>query len=144
VNGLGAVSIDVHKKERDFKHLTLSDANVVKYLILFRSKVDVGYNATTNIDINQAGDLTEMNQELIALYSSLDEIVKKSALTKKQSAILEMLYEGNTIKDISELTSINRVSTYRVLDRIVGKVVEANNEDWYYTVGNNGFVLKKD
>ena len=140
---MGSVSIDIHKKEREFGHLTLSDSNVVKYLILYRSKVDVGYGANRNINIYQAGDTFEFNQEIIALYASLDKTVEKSSLTKKQDKLIKLLYQGYTIEDSrKELELKSRVATYEMLDRIVNKIVATNNESWYYTTGHNGQILK--
>jgi len=140
---LGSVSIDIHKNEREFEHLTLSDENVVKYLILYRSKVDVSYQASININIDQAGDLFEFNQELIVLYASLDNTIKHTKLTKRQEKLLEILFEGNTTQDAGEILGLKRNSTFEMLDRIVCKIVETNNELWYYTSGNNGYILKK-
>lgn len=133
---MGAVSIDLQKHQREFEHLTLSDENVVKYLILYRSKVDVGYGASTNININQAGDIFEFNQELIALYASLDVILAECKMTKKQDSILKYLFEGHTISDITEYFDANRVSTYRILDRIVEKIVDKNDENWSKVMQN--------
>lgn len=140
---MGSVSIDIHKNEREFEHLTLSDENVVKYLILYRSKVDVSYQASININIDQAGDLFEFNQELIVLYASLDNTIKHTKLTKRQEKLLEILFEGNTTQDAGEILGLKRNSTFEMLDRIVCKIVETNNELWYYTSGNNGYILKK-
>lgn len=138
---MGAVSVDIHKQEREYKDLTLSDDNVVRYLILYRNKVDISYGANTNININFAGDMFEFNQELICLYASLDETIKEAKLTERQNKLLEILYEGNTRQDASEILGLNRKGIYRMLDRIVDKIVDTNNELWYYTTGHNGYLL---
>jgi DNA-binding NarL/FixJ family response regulator len=122
--------VDVHKKERDFQQLTLSDENVVKYLITYRSKVDVSYGAVSNIDINQAGDMFEFNQELIALYASLDKLTKSSKLTDKQVEILEYFYKGYTASDIAKSRGTARKYIYETLNVIVGKIVTQNNIEW--------------
>jgi hypothetical protein len=140
---LGAVSVDIHKQEREYENLTLSDDNVVRYLILYRNKVDVSYGANTNININFAGDMFEFNQELICLYASLDETVKEAKLTERQTKLLELLYEGNTVKDASEILELKRNSVFEMLDRIVNRIVSTNNELWYYTTGHNGYILTK-
>lgn len=140
---MGAVSVDIHKQERDYKNLTLSDDNVVRYLILYRNKVDVSYGANTNININFAGDMFEFNQELICLFASLDETVKEANLTERQTKLLELLYEGNTVKDASEILGLKRNSVFEMLDRIVNRIVATNNELWYYTTGHNGYILTK-
>ena len=138
---MGAVSIDIHKNEREYSNASLSERDMVKYLILARGKIDIGYGANTNFDINQAGDIFDMNQEIISLYASLDKLVQNINLTNKQKIILKMFYDGHSVNDIAELTKGNRVSTYRVLDRIVDKIVEENNENWYYVMGMSGKII---
>jgi DNA-directed RNA polymerase specialized sigma subunit len=139
---LGSVSIDIHKKEREFDNLTLSDKEVVKYLILFRNKVDVGYGANTNINIYQAGDTFDFNQQIIVLYASLDKTIERASLTEKQKKIINYLYEGNTVEDVSRIVGLTRDAVYKMLDRAILKIVSANNDTWYYTAGHNGNIIK--
>ncbi|QPK89747.1 hypothetical protein IEN91_04720 [Bacillus velezensis] len=127
---MGAVSIDTQRKEREYRHLTLSDEAVVKYLIMFRSEVDILYGASTNVNIDQAGDVFEFNQELISLYASLDNVLDKCNLTNKQRKILGYFYDGYTISDMSKQFGINGHSAYRVLNRAIKKIVDINNYDW--------------
>jgi len=141
VKGLGALSVDIHRGEREFRNLTLSDVNVVKYLILYRSKVDLLYNAERNIDINQAGDMVEFNQELIALYASLDKIIKECRFKEKQSKLLELIFEGNTLQDICRMNiGYKKSATYDLFDRMVLRIVNANNKDWLETMKKMGYV----
>ena len=141
MNGLGSVSVDIHKREREFENLTLSDTNVVKYLLLYRSKVDEAYDAKVNIDANQAGDLFEFNQELICLYASIDKLLSRITLKEKDSKFLNLIFEGNTIPDVIEYHDYPRKTAYRTLDRIVDKIVEANNADWVRVM--NDYISKK-
>lgn len=138
---MGSVAIDTKKKEREFEHLTLSDENVVKYLILYRSKVDTTYGANTNIEINSAGDTFDFNQEIVTLYASLDKAVEEALLTQKQEKLLEILYEGNTVNDASLLLGQSRIAVFKMLERIVKKIVDADNQMWYYTMGKNGLII---
>jgi hypothetical protein len=140
---LGAVSVDVHKQEREYINLTLSDENVVKYLITYRSKVDVSYGANTNININQAGDTFEFNQELIALYASLDMLIESISFKEKDEEFLKLVFEGNSISDIIELYDYPRKTAYRTLDRIVSKIVDENDENWFYVMGKKGCIISK-
>jgi hypothetical protein len=140
VKGLGSVAVDIHKKEREFEHLTLSDHNVVKYLILFRNKVDVSYDANVNIDISQAGDMFEFNQELIALYASLDETIKNIKFRDKDAKLLELVFEGNSIPDIIKHYDYPQKTAYRILDRIVEKIVEENNILWKKSMVRQGYI----
>lgn len=141
---MGAVSIDIYRKEREYEHLTLSDENVVKYLILHRSKVDVLYGANNNININQAGDAFEFNQELIVLYASLDELIKKANLKDKELEFLKWIFEGFTIPDIVEVHKYARRTAYNTLDRIVLKMVECNKQDWFEVMETKGYIEGKN
>lgn len=128
---MGTVSIDIHKKERDFRLLTLADENVVKYLVQFRSKVDFSYGANTNINIYQAGDFFDFNTELLVLYASLDDIVKVCNFKDKSNKLLELLYQGNTLQDICAMDiGYARSATYELFDRIVKKIAITNNLMW--------------
>jgi len=138
---LGSVSVDVYRKEREFKNLTLSDENVVKYLILHRSKVDTSYGASVNMNIYQSGDTFEFNQELIVLYSSLDRVIDKCNFRKKNTKLLELIYEGNTIHDIVAMNiGYKRSATYDLFDRMVKRIVDMNNKDWKTVMMKRGFI----
>lgn len=128
---MNAIRIDSQTKERSFMNLTLSDSNVVKQLILHRSKVDITYNANVNGDIYKSNDIYGINQELIALYVSLDAVIKKCNFKAKQIKFLELLFKGNTIRDICSLEDNDFnvvISAYKMLNRIVEKIVKTNND----------------
>lgn len=135
---MGAVSIDLYKQEREYGQLTLSDLSVVKYLILYRSKVDVTYGADANINIFQAGDVFVFNQELIALYTSLDTLIKDIKIKDKDREFLRLIFEGHEISDIIEIYDFPRKTAYRTLNRIVDKIVEANHESWKLAMNKQG------
>ena len=136
---MGAVSLDIYKQEREFERLTLSDENVVKYLILHRSKVDISYGASCNLDINQAGDITGFNQEIIVLYASLDNILEHIKIKEKDRIFLKLVFEGNDISDIIESHNFPRKTAYRTLDRIVNRVINANRDNWQETMIKKGY-----
>lgn len=141
MTGLGAVSVDVHKREREWKNLTLSDSEVVKYLILYRSKVDVVYSSNININIGEAGDVFDFNQELITLYTSLDKVIEQCNFKEKNAKLLELLFEGNTLQDIVKMNiGYKSSATYDLLDRMVVKIVSINNKNWKETMKKNGYV----
>lgn len=128
---MGVVTLDLHKKEREWRNLTLSDFDTVKYLLLYRSKVDVSYSASTNINIEQAGDIYDFNQELISLYASLDKLIEECKFKEKQSRLLELIFEGNTIQDICAMDiGYKRSATYDLFGRMVAKIIKLNNENW--------------
>lgn len=135
---MGAVSIDIHRREREYEPLTLSDEHVVKYLILYRSKVDVTYGANVNINIYQAGDIFEFNQELISLYTSLDILINDIKIKEKDQEFLRLIFEGHEISDIIEDFNYPRKTAYRTLIRIVDKIVEANHNSWKRAMKKQG------
>lgn len=137
---MGAIAIDIHRKEREYEQLTLSDDSVVKYLILYRSKVDVSYGASTNINMNQSGDTFEFNQELIALYSSLDVLIEKIKIKDKDEEFLKLIFDGYSVSDIIEDYEYPRKTAYRTLDRIVDRIVDANDLDWHNMMKNRGYI----
>lgn len=131
---MGSVSIDLHKKEREFNSLNLSEYNVVMYLIKYRSKVDILYNANINTDFNSSGDIYEFNQELICLYASLDKIIEKLELDNYNMKFLELIFEGSNVRDITMLNIGYDGNSYRLLDKICKKIVKQNDEDWTNTL----------
>ncbi|MFQ3543625.1 hypothetical protein Q7A53_06020 [Halobacillus rhizosphaerae] len=138
---MGAVAIDLFKSEREFSPLTLSDDNVVKYLLLYRSKIDISYGANTNINFNQAGDMYEFNQEIIALYASLDVLIGKIEIKNKDREFLNLVLNGYSITDIIEEYDFAQKTAYRTLKRIIMKIVEANNQDWVKMINENDLKL---
>jgi len=139
---LGSVSIDLHKQERDYEHLNLSDENVVRYLLLYRSKIDLTYGISNNLNIYQSGDITGFNQELIALYSSLDNLIKKIKLKDKDRKFLELIFDGYEISDIIECYDYPRMTAYRTMDRIINEIIEMNELDWKEMIYLKGYADK--
>lgn len=140
---MGRVHIDIEKKEREFKTMTLSDENVIEYLILYRDKVDPHYGVDISTDIFEAGDTFDFNRELIALYITLDEIIEKCGFNEKELMFLRYLFEGYTIYEVAEEYKLYSVMTaYRVFDRIVKRISEVNYQEWKKWLNNN--VLKDE
>lgn len=139
---MGSVSIDLHKQERDYEHLNLSDENVVRYLLLYRSKIDLTYGISNNLNIYQSGDITGFNQELIALYSSLDNLIKKIKLKDKDRKFLELIFDGYEISDIIECYDYPRMTAYRTMDRIINEIIEMNELDWKEMIYLKGYADK--
>lgn len=114
---LGAVAVDVYKKEREYKHLTLSDEEVVKYLIQFRGKVNSGMGY-------------EFNQELIVLYASIDSILETIKIKDRDKELLKLLKDGHDMSDIIKYFGYPKKTAYRILNRVTNKVVNENFERW--------------
>lgn len=141
---MGSVSIDLYKQEREYEHLNLSDENVVRYLLEYRCKLDFAYGISTNANIYQSGDITGFNQELIALYSSLDNLINKIKLKEKDKKFLDLIFDGYEISDIIECYDYPRKTAYRTMDRIVDRIVEMNKLDWKKMIHLKGYADKNE
>ena len=142
---MGSVSIDVSKKEREYREMTLSDINVVKYLILYRSKIDITYDANINIDINKAGDIFEFNQELISLYASLDSIIDMCNFKEKQLTLLRLIYNGHTLHDICNMNiGYGKSATYDLFSRMIDRIIKKNHELWKESMIKQGYIKEKE
>lgn len=118
-------------RDSDYTNFTLSDKNVVKYLILYRNKLDVTYNSNFNIDINLAGDTFELSQEVIALYASLDDTIARCNFKDKSKKLLDLLFMGYIIHDICNMDiGFKRSATYDLFDRMLDRIVKENNVMW--------------
>lgn len=139
---MGALSVDINKKERDYKDMNLSDRNVVKYLILSRSKIDVAYNTVQNTSIEQSGGVFEFNQELISLYASLDSTIELCNFKEKQSNLLKLLFEGYTLYEVWNDMDMgySRSATYDLFNRMLDKIVELNNSLWRKSMKSQGYI----
>ena len=138
---MGSFVLDIYKNEREWENLNLSDYDTVKYLILYRSKVDSIYNSNINFNINDAGDMFEFNQELVATYASLDTIIDKCNFKSKQRRLLMLLFDGNKIHDICSMNKgYKRSATYDLFDRIIKRIVTQNNIEWKGCMTNNEII----
>lgn len=137
------LSSNTERNYMSLSDMTLSDENVVKNLILMRSLIDITYNHNTNVDLSIPLDVFEMNYDLMALYSSLDAVVEECDFKEKNTRLLEMLYEGNTISDVCRGNSdFGRSATYDMFNRMVSKIVDKNNEMWSKTIENSRKYIK--
>ena len=130
---MGSVSIDIYKKEKEYRHLTLSDENVVRYLIEKRSELDVSYGVNADANIAYAGDINGFNVELIVLYCSLDNLLQKIKIKERERELLEQLFKGYRMGDIIS-NGFPRQSAYRIFNGIIKKIVQQNKLDWESTI----------
>lgn len=135
---MGVVKIDLHKAERDFKILSLSDINVVRWLILFRDKIDLYYNEKTDNFYDHAGNVKGLNGELINLYICLDKLVDKCDFKEEQLALLKLLYMGYTFKDIEDATQQATSRTIKSrFESICKTITEMNERLWKIYIHKN-------
>lgn len=127
---MGHVKIDIHKRELPFQNLTLSDVNVVKWLILYRDKIDQYFLNQTDNFYDHAGNVKALNQELIALYASLDHLIERCNFSEKQLAMIKYLECGY---GFNELPMFKDVSMARKSFNTVCKRIVKENE-WLWKV----------
>lgn len=131
---MGRVKIDIEKSSRGFEQLTLADINVVRYLIRFRDKVDIYYDNQNDNYYQHAGNIQELNQELIVLYVALDETIKKCNFTPEQESIIELIEMGYTFGNIaSYLDGVTGEQIKRKFNAICKMIVNKNKEMWSLT-----------
>lgn len=125
-------------RNSEYENFTLSDKNVIKYLILYRSKLDLLYNSNVN-SINEAGDLFKVDQEIIVLYASLDSIIEQCNFNKKQLKLLDYIFQGNTIYDIYNMNvGYGKSATYEMLNKIINRIIMVNNNNWKLSMIKQG------
>ncbi|NBI28614.1 hypothetical protein ERL59_06565 [Chengkuizengella sp. YPA3-1-1] len=110
--------------------MNLSDTNVVKWLILFRDKIDIYYKSNNDNFYINAGNVKEVNQELLNTYIYLDQLIIVSDLTEKQKALIELFYEGFTYRDIAYYTKTTAQRIERRLKSICTKICKTNKKRW--------------
>lgn len=128
---LGRVQIDIHKKERPYNILSFSDHKVVKWLIRYRDKLDPYYGDILKRDYFSAGNVQDLNQELICTYVYLDELIKMCNFEPVQLKIIKASYEGYTFEQMDkDLKLGDKRTLWKKFNTICGKIVEANNYLW--------------
>lgn len=140
---MGVVRVDLHKGERQFKDLNLSDTNVVKWLILYRDKLDLYYGEKTDNFFDHAGNSKELNQELINTYAYIDKLIELCEFKEEQLALLELLFIGYTFNDIENATKETSSRTAkRRFESICKSISSMNDNLWRMYVHRN--FLKTD
>lgn len=135
---MGMVKVDIHKGERQFKDLSLSDINVVKWLVLYRDKIDLYYGEKTDNFFDHASNSKELNQELINTYAYLDELIDKCNFKEGQCALLKLLFMGYTFKDIEDTTKETTSRTIkRRFESICKSISDMNDRVWKIYVHKN-------
>ena len=135
---MGTVKIDLHKSERNFENLSLSDINVVKWLILYRDKIDLYYGEKTDNFYNHAGNVKDLNKELINLYVCLDDLIEKCDFKEEQKALLELLFIGYTFKDIEDATQkATSRNIKRRFESMCKLIAEMNERLWKIYIHKN-------
>lgn len=140
---LGSVKVDLHGKEMFYKDLTLSDIDALQLLIEYRYKYDKYSGHETNNAFNEAGEITDMNTEIIVTYASLDQLIKQCQFSKDQLKILTMIEQGYVMKEIADELGLRHENNIRQrLDKIVRDIAKMNERNWRKSVYVHKMELK--
>lgn len=94
-------------------YISFDDRDVLKNLILFRSKIN-------NEDEN--------NENIVCYYATLDELISKSSLTNIQNKILYYVMQGYSMSEIADLYSKQIQEINVQFTRSIDKIIDANKQ----------------
>ena len=140
---LGGVKRDVFKQEREFKGLSLSDVNVVRLLMEYRYKYDMytGFEADATFDV--AGSISPVNNEVIATFASLDELIEQCKFNDTQLKIIKLTEDGYTLKEIATLIGLSNTDNIKKrMNKICKDIVKMNLWNWRKVIYTNDLGLK--
>lgn len=107
---------------------------------MYRSKTDYSYSSNINIDIDGSAEAFEVNQEIIALYASLDSVIERCNFNKRQLKLLELIFKGNIIQDICNMNiGYKKSATYELFNRMIKRIVDENNKVWRESMIKKGY-----
>lgn len=129
---MGLVKIDVHKAERQFERISLSDIECVKGLIKYRWMIDTYQGIEMTKESNLAGDVKPMNPELIVTYIDLDNLIKQCNFSEKQLDIITLLMQGNSEQDIADYFEQDVSGINRTFNLICAKIQAKHDFLWKY------------
>lgn len=129
---MGAVGVDIHKHEYQYRQINFSDVDCIKGLIKNRYMIDPYYGNETNNNIYEAGEVIPINQELIGIFRDLDELIKETKLTSKQIEIVNMLFEGNNEEDVATHYYQRTEKVDNIINTICEKIKKSNDYKWKY------------
>lgn len=135
-NKIGAVKIDVDRDNIQWYPTNLSDPLSVKGLVKFRTTYDLLYNRQSNFSLESFNDLAELPDEVICLYTWLDECIEKCGLTDKQLNILNKYMDDNTEEEIATDLNVTQQTVNGIINSCCKKISNYNNQKW-----KNEFIL---
>lgn len=123
--------MDLHSKEMFYKDLTLSDIDVVQLLIEYRHKYDKYSGFSSNNFYLEAGEVADLNQEVVVTYASLDKLIAQCQFSKEQMTILELIEQGYELKEIASVLKYAHSKNVRKrLNTILKSIVQMNERNW--------------
>lgn len=125
--------IDTIKNEREYASMSISEPDVVKWLIFYRDKYDSNFkggDVELPNDLVSAGEIEDLNRELIVLYADLDKLIEQCDFDKSQLALIKLLYIGYEFQEIADLRGVTYKAIQKRFDTIVNKIVKVNRRNW--------------
>lgn len=127
---IGSVKIDIYKGTYEINPIAISDFDTIKGLLKFRDKIDKFGELKQNYNMNQAGDLETINEELVCLYLTLDNYIEKCKFNEKQIKILNLYQDGNTENDIASILDTKQQNINDIINTCVNQIQDYSKEEW--------------
>ncbi len=140
---MGAVAIDIYKKDKIYHRVTFSDKECIKGLIKNRNIIDKAYDAKLYDNFNNihnAGSIFSIDEEIICIYMDLERLIKKCNFNKKQLEIIDLYFKGYNTSDICEVLGYKESSVDRMMETIAKKIVEQNRIEYIDWLHYGGYV----
>ncbi|MGG1146956.1 hypothetical protein [Bacillus wiedmannii] len=82
-----------------------------------------------NFDV--AGNSQHLNQELVALYASLETLIKKCNFNERQMMLIDLVSRGYSFADIGRMeTGVDESSARKMLNTIYKSIAKENELEW--------------
>lgn len=121
---------NITNKDIEYQIYTLSDINVIELLIRFRYKYDenmyLGYEST----LMSVNGVSAINQEVVATYTSLNQLISQCDFSSVQIEMIRMVGEGYTYEEIAESLTTSRGNIVKKLKTIYKKIKNENDWQW--------------
>lgn len=127
---MGKVQIDIYKQDRMYEHISLTDLDTIKGLILLRSTLDIYNEYGEDVSKISASNWTHVNQTLISTYASMDVAIDRCQFNQSQTAILKLLQIGFTIEDIGQYLGLETKKIRSAFNSIAKQVQKSTTMQW--------------
>lgn len=128
---MGSVKVDLHGKELLYKDMSLSDIDVIQLLIEYRYKYDKYAGYETDNMFDSAGLVSDLNQEIIATYATIDCLIKQCNFSNDQLKIIKMMEQGYDLKEIATELGVEHGKGIRKrFNKILRDIVHMNLQNW--------------
>lgn len=135
---LGSVHEETYAQGKgihEFDNLNLTDETVLKNLILNRRKLDLYHDLDINGNTSISDDCSIFYENILIMYMDLDDLIKKTRLTKLQRWLVNNLMYGHSFEDIVELNKekeINIINLYSIFNKAVYNLKCQAEENWKF------------